>query len=184
MRRAHALPSEDDADERSIYAKGPFPADTTLEALQAFFEPFGAVKHIQMRRTGVASKAAGGERIFKGSVFVEFASKAQAEAFLAAWKSAEEGKKPSFGGVPLLNVEAKTAYVTRKRAEALDRRAKRIAEKTSAKAALAADRAEGAGGDDKDGEGGKKAEKKPFDRTITPGCIVKISGLGPAATRE
>ena len=66
VRRTRALPADDDSDERSIYAKGPFPAATTLEALQAFFGAYGTVNRVYMRR--FRSK----EKVFKGSVFVEF----------------------------------------------------------------------------------------------------------------
>eukprot|EP00158_Paraphelidium_tribonemae_P010389 Partr_v1_DN5710_c0_g1_i1_m2378 putative La ribonucleoprotein domain family, member 7 len=133
VRRTHPLPSEDDSDTRCVYAKGPFPSDSTLDALQSFFAGFGAVKHLQMRRT-----RGKGEHTFKGSVFVEFATKAEADGFLAAWKG---DAKPAYGGVPLVNVETKTAYVTRKKAEILERRAKKMADKTTTKAAAVGARA-------------------------------------------
>jgi hypothetical protein len=201
VRRTHPLPSEDDSDTRCVYAKGPFPSDSTLDALQSFFAGFGAVKHLQMRRT-----RGKGEHTFKGSVFVEFATKAEADGFLAAWKG---DAKPAYGGVPLVNVETKTAYVTRKKAEILERRAKKMADKTTTKAAAVGARAakggaEGAakaeGGEDAGeaassssssssaaaAEGGapKAGEKRAFDRTVTPGVLVKVAGLGPAATRD
>lgn len=189
VRRTAPLPSEDDSDTRCIYAKGPFPSDSTLDALQTFFAGFGTVKHLQMRRT-----RGKGEHAFKGSVFVEFATKAEADGFLAAWKG--ESNKPAYGGVPLVNVETKTAYVARKKAEILERRAKKMGDKTTAKAAavgarVAAEAKEGEGEGSSSSssssaaaEAPKAGEKRAFDRTITPGVLVKVTGLGPAATRD
>ncbi|XP_064389374.1 la protein homolog [Halichondria panicea] len=62
---------------KTVYVKG-FPENVTLDQLQTFFEGFGKVEHIQMRRFG-----ADDGRKFKGSVFVEFGSKSIADSFLA-----------------------------------------------------------------------------------------------------
>ena len=51
-------------EERSLYA-APFPFDTGLDQLQAFFSEQGAVRSVRLRRhLGTAD--------FKGSIFVEF----------------------------------------------------------------------------------------------------------------
>lgn len=73
IRRKHPLPDQDDSDDRTLYAKG-FPAETTLEALQEFWAKHGNILLITMRRIG---------KKFKGSVFVQFATKEEAEAALA-----------------------------------------------------------------------------------------------------
>lgn len=83
IRRSPAKPLPDNTKERKddllarTYYVKPFPADITLDALTEFFEKFGKVESIQMRR---AMKP---EREFKGSVFVVFADKTEGEKFLA-----------------------------------------------------------------------------------------------------
>ena len=59
---------------RTIYVKG-FDEDTTLDDIQSFLEPYGAIKNVIMRRTK-------GAHIFKGSIFVTFKDKDEAKAFL------------------------------------------------------------------------------------------------------
>jgi hypothetical protein len=58
-------------DERSLYAS-PFPYDSSLDAITSFFQQHAPVKSVRMRRH-LTSKD------FKGSVFVEFAAKEEAE---------------------------------------------------------------------------------------------------------
>lgn len=62
-----------EVDERSLYAS-PFPFDATLDALSEFFRAQGGatVQCVRMRRH-LASKD------FKGSCFVEFGSKEEAD---------------------------------------------------------------------------------------------------------
>ena len=125
VRRVKPLPSEDDSDARSVYVKAPFPTSTTLDTLQTFFAPYGPVARIHMRRTRGKDATAG---IFKGSVFVEWATKDACNAFTEAVK--EEGKV-LFDGRPLQTVEMKLAYFERKKAE-------RDAQKAADKAASGA----------------------------------------------
>lgn len=100
VRRVKPLPSEDDSDARTVYVKGRFHPDATLDQLIGFFNAHGSAKRVQMRRfrsrvaaPGAAAAAAasaahavpaGG---FKGSVFVEFATAEQAAAFVAGARS-------------------------------------------------------------------------------------------------
>ena len=68
MRAPQPLPDLEEAaaklEERSLYA-APFPFDTGLDQLQAFFSEQGAVRSVRLRRHL-------GSADFKGSVFVEF----------------------------------------------------------------------------------------------------------------
>lgn len=63
-----------EVDERTIYAKG-FPADLKLDEALAFFEGFGAVDQVSMRKFK--------DKSFKGSCFVTFKGKEVAEKFMA-----------------------------------------------------------------------------------------------------
>jgi lupus La protein len=86
VRRLAPLPEVDTLDERSIYVKG-FPqdetaADVTVESVSNFFQPYGKVLSVRLRRTK--------EKRFKGSVFVEFSTVEEAKKAAAAqglkWK--------------------------------------------------------------------------------------------------
>lgn len=96
VRRVKPLPSEDDSDARTLYVKGRFHPDATLDQLLAFFAPYGKVNRVQMRRF-TARRPVAGEGVaagtmesisgFKGSVFVEFATVEDAAAFLEKAKA-------------------------------------------------------------------------------------------------
>lgn len=92
---------EDRAMPRSIYAKG-FGEEgpNTQFDIEAFFAPYGPTKAVRLRRTYP-------EKIFKGSVFVEFDSKEMQQAFLAL------DSKPKFQGKEL-NIMSKREYVESK----------------------------------------------------------------------
>jgi lupus La protein len=66
-----------DADARTVYAKG-FDKKMSLDDLVAFWNEQGDVKSVRMRRS-----APGKDQVFKGSVFVEFGSAADAVKVLA-----------------------------------------------------------------------------------------------------
>ncbi|KZT11201.1 uncharacterized protein LAESUDRAFT_720397 [Laetiporus sulphureus 93-53] len=89
----------DDKLDRSIYAKG-FGTEVKgmLEELRAFFNAYGKVNKVQMRRRAGS---------FKGSVFVEFADIRSVETFLNA------DPKPSWNGHELL-IMTKDAYCNMK----------------------------------------------------------------------
>lgn len=89
--------------QRSVYAKGfGDETDGTQEELEKFFEQFGPVKQVRLRRTD--------DKKFKGSVFVEFAELADAEKFVAL------DPKPKYKDTELLTM-SKQAYVEMKAAE-------------------------------------------------------------------
>ncbi|EAW07573.1 tRNA maturation protein LHP1 [Aspergillus clavatus NRRL 1] len=91
---------EDKAMSRSIYAKG-FGEETPTTQLdiEAFFAPHGPTNAIRLRRTH--------DRIFKGSVFVEFASEEKQKEFLAL------DPKPQWKGQDLL-IKSKKDYCEEK----------------------------------------------------------------------
>ncbi|KXZ51968.1 hypothetical protein GPECTOR_11g90 [Gonium pectorale] len=97
-------PLEDEAaiakaiDSRSLYVR-PFPVDTTVDAITEFFNGHAAVNCVRMRRH-MKSK------MFKGSVFVEFASEELAEKVL--------GSSLEYAGAPL-RLQKKAAYLDSKR---------------------------------------------------------------------
>ncbi len=96
-------PSDSDKQsrfQRSIYAKG-FGEETptTQEDLEAFFQPFGKINEVRLRRDD--------NKKFKESVFVEFADSEDAKKFL------ELSEKPKYKDNELL-IMSKPAYVEMK----------------------------------------------------------------------
>lgn len=87
---------EDKAMPRSIYAKG-FGEEqpSTQFDIEAFFAPYGPTNAIRLRRTY--------DKVFKGSVFVEFESEEKQKAFLAL------DPKPKWKGNDLL-IKSKKDY--------------------------------------------------------------------------
>lgn len=91
---------EDKAMNRSIYAKG-FGEEqpSTQFDIEAFFAPYGPTNAIRLRRTY--------NKVFKGSVFVEFESEDKQKAFLAL------DPKPKWKGTDLL-IKSKKDYCEEK----------------------------------------------------------------------
>jgi len=85
---------------RSIYAKG-FGEEipSTQFDIEAYFAEFGATNEVRLRRTE--------EKLFKGSVFVEFVSEELAKSFL------EQENKPKFKGTEL-QIMSKKEYCDKK----------------------------------------------------------------------
>ena len=85
---------EDKAMQRSIYAKGFGPEEPSTQFdIEAFFTPFGPTNAIRLRRTI--------DKVFKGSVFVEFDSEETQRAFLAL------DPKPKWKGITELLIKSK-----------------------------------------------------------------------------
>ncbi|KKZ65308.1 hypothetical protein EMCG_08824 [[Emmonsia] crescens] len=92
---------EDKAMHRSIYAKGFGPEEPSTQFdIEAFFTPYGPTNAIRLRRTA--------EKIFKGSVFVEFDSEETQKAFLAL------DPKPKWKGTTELLIKSKKDYCDEK----------------------------------------------------------------------
>ena len=84
----------------SVYAKGFGDEEPSTQFdIEAFFSTYGHVKHVKLRRTT--------EELFKGSVFVEFETVEEAEAF------ANLDPKPTWKGHDLLTM-TKKAYLDEK----------------------------------------------------------------------
>ncbi|KAI0228353.1 Lupus La protein [Lamellibrachia satsuma] len=102
----------EDLKARSLYAKG-FPLDITLDGLIEFFEKFGKVDQIQMRKDAKKS--------FKGSVFVVFNSKEEGQKFLNA-ESVKHGETE-------LKRETREGYFKRKEEERKSKKEEQIQKK-------------------------------------------------------
>lgn len=91
---------EDKAMSRSVYAKG-FGEEqpSTQFDIEAFFAPYGPTNAIRLRRTF--------DKVFKGSVFVEFESEEKQKAFL------DLDPKPKWKGTDLL-IKSKKDYCEEK----------------------------------------------------------------------
>lgn len=91
---------EDKAMSRSIYAKGFGPEEPSTQFdIEAFFAPYGPTNSIRLRRTP--------DKIFKGSVFVEFDSEETQKKFLAL------DPKPKWKGQELI-IKSKKEYCDEK----------------------------------------------------------------------
>eukprot|EP01114_Cavostelium_apophysatum_P012308 TRINITY_DN273_c0_g1_i1.p1 TRINITY_DN273_c0_g1~~TRINITY_DN273_c0_g1_i1.p1 ORF type:complete len:322 (+),score=121.43 TRINITY_DN273_c0_g1_i1:152-1117(+) len=112
IKRTAPLPETNTSLERTIYAKG-FTEGYTLEDAEKFFQKFGEVKMVKIRRDK--------EKKPKPSVFVEFATEEQAKAALAA--------KPLKYGENELLMYSKKEYMDLKKAEIQKKKDAKKAEK-------------------------------------------------------
>ena len=94
-------------ESRSIYAKGFGDEEPSSQFdIEAFFAPYGPTNSVRLRRTD--------EKLFKGSVFVEFQDDATCEAFLAL------DPKPLWKGKHTLKIIPKKQYQDEKEQEIKD----------------------------------------------------------------
>lgn len=92
---------EDKAMHRSIYAKGFGKEEPSTQFdIEAFFTPYGPLNAVRLRRTH--------DKIFKGSVFVEFDSEETQKKFLAL------ETKPKWKGETELLIKSKKDYCEEK----------------------------------------------------------------------
>ena len=92
---------------RSIYAKGFGDEEPSSQFdIEAFFTPYGPIKQVRLRRTD--------DKLFKGSVFVEFQDEELAEAFLKL------DPKPLWKGEHVLKIKSKKEYNQEKAEEIKD----------------------------------------------------------------
>ncbi|KAL1440945.1 hypothetical protein MTO96_008991 [Rhipicephalus appendiculatus] len=142
-------------DELSVYVKG-FPPTASIDELLEFFGRFGKCINVFMRRYPKTRK-------FKGSVFATFATKEEADAFLAK----EDVKYNELE----LTRSLKTEYVARKKQE----RQARLEEKAKKRAANDETSA---------GGGGDAAAEETEAPEIVLGCILRVKGLGDKTSWE
>jgi lupus La protein len=150
VRRSTPLPQDDTFDERSVYAKG-LPLDSTIDSVQQFFQKFGNVQSVRLRRQI-------GSKDFKGSVIVEFDSidKAQEVAKLAI-KYNESDEKNLEIKMKKDWQEEKNAYMQKRKEE----------KKTSKK-------------DEEKKSNEISAEALKADLKFDPNCLLKITNIGTA----
>eukprot|EP01138_Halocafeteria_seosinensis_P000701 gb/GECG01000717.1/.p1 GENE.gb/GECG01000717.1/~~gb/GECG01000717.1/.p1 ORF type:complete len:357 (+),score=59.08 gb/GECG01000717.1/:1-1071(+) len=117
IRRKTPLPANDDPSTRTVYVKGRFPQDSELDALIAFFRQYFPVKIVHMRRT--RNK----EKLFKGSVFVEFENKDDAHKFVEMATS-EDGLQ--YEGKKLERAMMQKDYLEMKKKERLEQKEKKL----------------------------------------------------------
>lgn len=91
-------------EARSVYIKGFGDEEPSSQFdIEAFVAPYGEVNSVRLRRTD--------EKLFKGSVFVEFADEETAQKFLAL------DPKPQWKGKHVLEIKSKTQYMEEKNEE-------------------------------------------------------------------
>ena len=157
VKAAHPIPEQDDSDDRTVYIKAPFPSTSTLESLQDFAKAYGKCLRIVMR------KHMGGDKLFRGSAFFEFSTIVEANDAHALFKTG----KLTFEGRAVEKCELLKAYKNRKRIE-MDKKHNRESKKEAKEAKAVA----------------PVIPERVFEKTLTPGVIVRLSQLGPSATME
>lgn len=165
VRRRSAVPS--DASQvvfnRSIYAKG-FPQETTIDDVKQYFSEQGNVRSVRLRRRR--------DKLFKGSVFVEFDNNEVANKVAAM--------ELKYKDAPLL-LHTKAAYVEKKKIEIAEKKKKNEENKSDEpkKRKAEGDAADGEEEEDKNGGAESKKEEKKEEKKedYLPKRIVKFSGL-------
>lgn len=137
---------KDDINARSVYAKG-FQTDSTLDSLQTFFEQFGKIDSIFMRRLK-------DKTTFKGSVFVTFANLDEAKKFV-------EKESVQHGDTEIVKL-LREDYFKKKTIE-LKEKKKRTAS-TSIE-------------DQKKAEDKKADDERKLDEQMTRGAVIFMKGL-------
>lgn len=168
LRRRHPLPEQLNLTDSAIYSK-PYPVDVKFELISEFWtKTVGPVAATRLRRDV--------KNAFKGSVFVEFRSPADAKR---AVELAAAADGLAFAGQKL-TVELKADYLKRKAAEHANDPVKprRASKKDDAAAASTADGAAASTADAAAKDAAAAAAAKEPELHFTPGCIVKIDGLG------
>eukprot|EP00731_Ephydatia_muelleri_P020271 Em0012g1096a len=157
---ASLLRSKEESHEikaKSVSVKG-FPLDVKFDDIQHFFDQYGKMKFILMRRTF------GPEKKFKGSVFAEFETKAEADKFLGLHSVQYQGQE--------LFKESKEAYFVRQKDKHRQPKLEGDGAVTGA--------ANGAETQDK----GEQPVAKTSDASFPAGAILHFKGCGGDTSRE
>jgi len=201
VRRATPLPPPDklpDWRARSMYVCGwtPNTVEPTIEAVRAVFSPYGTVTSVRVRRWSDEKKV----KHFWGSVFVEFDADEAADRVLAEdahtidvavadtlFDSTKTGvpppppaasavaAAPDAGTTAAVKAETKTIPLT---TTSIDAHAKKKAEERTERIERVQARAAARR------EGTTRATPGVSARELTPGMVLRLTGLPPMATRE
>lgn len=144
-----------EAKNRTLYCKG-FPKDASLDRLEEFFDDKGKVTSITMRKDE--------NRLFKGSVFVEFATVDEAKAFLG-----RESLK--YNEEELIKM-TKDDYFKAKGKERAQHKEEANKEKEKEEEQKK----------EEDKEGKEAVEEKPFK--FDHGCVLHFKNVGEQTSRE
>eukprot|EP01098_Paradermamoeba_levis_P008419 TRINITY_DN3491_c0_g1_i1.p1 TRINITY_DN3491_c0_g1~~TRINITY_DN3491_c0_g1_i1.p1 ORF type:complete len:377 (+),score=152.38 TRINITY_DN3491_c0_g1_i1:86-1132(+) len=150
IKRAIPLPENDTSIKRTIYAKR-FPEGTTIEEVSDFFAAHGKVLCVRLRKTK--------EKIFKRSVFVEFATEEEAQEVVKK-KLTYQGEELTLMMITDYNLSKKEEMKQKK----FPKKQKREGE-------------EGKGEE----EGGEKEQKL---RDYPPGLVLHFEGIGKIELKE
>ncbi|KAG8184909.1 hypothetical protein JTE90_017764 [Oedothorax gibbosus] len=156
--------SKEVQEERTLYVKG-FKKTSTLDELLEFFKEYKA-EHITMRRRKLQK-----DTPFKGSCFVLFETKEDADKFLA-------NKGLKYENTELLK-ETRKDYIKRKDVFFENLKAER-----QKKEAEKGNKESKDGDEEASTEKNKDTETKDSSLSFIPGCLIKIVGLGNTCLRE
>lgn len=206
VRRATPLPPPDkipDWRTRSVYVRGwkPNTIEPTVETVREAFSPYGTVTSVRVRRWMADDK----KRHFRGSVFVEFDADEAADRVLAednhtiqvaVADTLVDTTKMAAEAPPAASAAAPNAGSTATDAPAgpemetitltvmsIDAHAKKKAAERAERVEKMKARAEARKGAARGGAEGGTAAAVPA-RELTPGMVVRLTGLPAMATRE
>lgn len=158
------LPEKEDDDAKkvkTVYVKGFEKEATSLDNLLEFFNKYDNVVHVN-RRTWLDRKD--NSRHFKGSVFVTFKDKADAEAFMAL----KSVKNPE--GEEVIR-KWQADYITEKEKEFQEKKAKKSSEKKT-KSKIVEEQAK------------KDAEEVAEENNLPKGAVLFMEGFSDKTMRE
>jgi len=151
VKKAQPLVEDEATSERTVYSKG-WPKQTTLEQATQFYSAFGKVLMVRLRRHK--------NKEFKGSLLVEFTTKEEAVAALAAAPQPEGSK---------LLYMSKVQWEQEKREQQQQHQQHLQMQKDQK---------------EKEKEDSKKKKTEVFSQTKVAGVIVKFDGVGDGVKRD
>jgi len=167
VRRSENKPLPDDSKERrdeisgrTVYAKV-FPTDSSLDELTEFFESYGPVENVFMKRDFKGIKG------FKGSVLVTFFKKEDSEKFIK-----EENTK--YKDTPLEEKLTKMDYFNKKK----DRKG------PAKKSDEAKSNGDSKSEDKKEDDEPEETDEEKAKRQLTQNALIHFKGLNPETSLE